>query len=228
MKKILAISIFLMAALSAAAQSETFLDPDENAAKLFNSIMFVNPEYNHGIIVFKDNKQSTGMVNICTIDQKIYFITPDKDTLVLKDNENVNRLFIKGKTYLNTANGYVEILDMIDDLCLGQLQRIELLHNVQTGAYGQKRQNATFQNVKVIDAGGYRLDLDSRKVKPFTYTRTPLIYRANGSVLSVTKKNLLKCFPKKKEFIEAYIEEHKPNLNAVEPVQELFKALAVK
>ncbi len=228
MKKLFAISIFLMAAFSSAAQSDTFLESDEHSARLFDSVMFVNRNYNSGIVVFKDNKQSTGTMNICTIDQKVYFITPDKDTLVLKDNDNVNRVFIKGKTYINTADGYVEILDMTDDLCLGRLQKIELLNNVQTGAYGQKRQNATIQNVNYIDAGGFRIDLGSGRVKPFIYTRTPLLYKANGAVLSVTKKNLIKCFPKKKEFIEAYLQEHKTNLNAVEPVQELFKALSGK
>ena len=228
MKKILAIAFCLFAAMQLSAQSDTYIDPDEKVSRMFDTIMFVNPNYNHGIIVFKDSKQSTGTMNICTIDQKIYFVSPDNDTLVLKNNENVNRVFIKGKTYINTANGYVEILDILDDMCLGQLKRIEILYNVQTGAYGQKRQNATIQNINYLDASGYRVGLNSTKVRPFTYTRTPLLYKANGSVLSVNRKNLLKCFPKKKEFIEAYLEEHKPNLNAVEPVQKLFKALAGK
>lgn len=226
MKKIIMISLMLALAFSASAQILTFVEPDEQSIGLFDSVKFVNPNYANGIVVFKDSKQSTGIMNICTIDQKVYFITSGKDTLVLKDNDNVNRVFIKGKTYLNTANGYVEVLDLYEDVLLGQLQRIDFLENVQTGAYGQKRQNATVQRVNYIDASGYRIDLNSKNVKPFSYTKAPYIQKGNGQMLPVTKKNLMKCFPKKKDFIEAYIDEHKPNLNAIEPVQEFFKALA--
>lgn len=226
MKRILVISLFVMACMQAKGQSVTFIDPDDKAAIFFDSVKFVNPNYEHGIIVFKDNKQSNGTMNICTIDQKIHFVTPQKDTLVLTENDNVNRVFIKGKTYINSSNGYIEIRDILGEVCLGVLSDIELLYNVQTGAYGQKRQNATVQTVKFIDTDGYRVDLDSRNIRPFRYSKTPLLYRGNGAVLTVNKKNLMKCFPKQKAFIEEYISEHKPNLGAIEPVEELFKALA--
>ena len=226
MKRILMISLFVIACLQAKGQSMTFIDPDDKAAALFDSVKFVNPNYEHDIIVFKDNRQSNGTMNISTIDQKIYFITPQKDTLVLNENDNVNRVFIKGKTYIKSSNGYVEIVDILGEICLGVLSDIELLYNVQTGAYGQKRQNATVQTVKFIEADGYRVDLESRNLRPFTYSKTPLLYNSNGAILTVTKKNLMKCFPKQKAFIEQYIAEHKPNLGAIAPVQELFKALA--
>lgn len=212
--------------LHCSAQSVTFLEQDEESVRLFESERFVNPEFQQGIIVFNGGKQSSGTVNICTIDQKVYFVSPEKDTLVLKDSDLVNRVFIKGRTFIHANGSYLHILDIAGNgVCFGEVKRIELLDNVQTGAYGQKRQNAAVQTMNYIDASGYRVNLHGGTLKPFTYSRYPYLYTANGNVLPFTRKNLQKCFPGKKEFLEIYFKDNKVNINAVEPALELFRIL---
>ena len=72
--------------------------PDREALAFYDSVKFVNTEFYQGLVVSKDGKLSGGKMNICTIDQKIHFINDKGDTLVIKDNENVQTASIIGKT----------------------------------------------------------------------------------------------------------------------------------
>ena len=69
------------------------------------------------------------------------------------------------------------------------------------------------------------VDFEKQKNSPYTYKKIPYLCR-KGMFQTVTKKTLQKCFPDKKEAIEQYLAEKDPNLNNVDEVRELFKALA--
>ena len=68
----------------------------------------------------------------------------------------------------------------------------------------------------------YTLGVD--KETPFLYKVIPYFYK-NDKVLLSNKKNLIKCFPEKKAFIETYLNEHSVDFEKAEDVSALFEAL---
>ena len=61
----------------------------------------------------------------------------------------------------------------------------------------------------------------------FTYSKKPFLM-VKGEAYPLTKKSLIKYFPKQKQFIEEYLKEHNTNIHSVAPVLELFNALKQK
>ena len=147
MKKLLLVSVILLSVSCIYAQRQNFMYPDKESMQYFDSVKFVNPEFYPGVVVSKDGKLSGGKMNICTIDQKIHFINEQGDTLVIKNNENVQTASIIGKSYLNSKYGYVQLLENVGDVSIGELYLLEVHIDAPVGAYGLRCQTATVKKL---------------------------------------------------------------------------------
>ncbi|MBR4883479.1 MAG: hypothetical protein IKU18_06320, partial [Bacteroidales bacterium] len=71
------------------------------------------------------------------------------------------------------------------------------------------------------------MQLNINSDKPFSYSKKPYLL-VKGNPYPVTKKALMKHFPKHKAFIEEYLKENDINFTSVAPVRELFNILKNK
>ena len=225
MKKIITIALMLFMGSSAFSQTISFTSPDEHSQKVLDSVKYILPEFKAGIVIFNNGQQSNGALNINTIDQKVHFIDPNGKILVLGNNNEVDRVFIKGRTFLNSRSGYVEIYETAGEIFMGENRKVGFITEDKVGAFGSKSQTTAIQSVNSVQAtGGFMVDFEKQKNSPFNYKKTPYLCK-KGVLQSVSKKAFLKCFPDKKEIIEQYVAEHNPDFGKVEDVREMFKAI---
>lgn len=225
MKRIFTI-LLMLSGISAYSQTVAFTSPNAESQKMLDSVRYVLPEFNAGMVIFNNGEQSNGAVNISTIDQKIHFIDPSGEILVLTNNDQVARVFIKGRTFINSRYGFIEIYETAGDIFMGEVRKVGFISADKQGAFGSKSQTTSIQTISSVRTdGGYLIDFDKQKNSPYSYKKIPYLCR-NGLVQPVTKKTFQKCFPDKKEVIEQYISEKNPNLNNVQEVREMFKAIS--
>ncbi len=225
MKKLLSITLLLFLGTTAFAQTVSFTSPNAQSQKMLDSVQYVLPEFAAGMVLFNNGEQSNGAVNINTIDQKIHFIDPSGKILVITNNDEVSRIFVKGRTFVNSRYGYVEIYETAGDIFMGEVRKVGFISEDKVGAFGSKSQTTAIQSISGVQTtGGYMVDFEKQKNSPYIYKKIPYLFR-KGLIQQVTKKTLQKCFPDKKELIEQYINEHDPNLSHVEDVREMFKAI---
>ncbi len=211
---------------AAFSQTVAFTSPNAESQKMLDSVKYVLPEFAAGMVIFNNGEQSNGALNINTIDQKVHFVDPSGTILVLSNNEQVSRVFIKGRSFINSRYGYIEVYETAGDTFMGELRRVGFISEDKVGAFGSKSQTTSIQTINSVQtSGGYMVDFEKQKNSPYTYKKIPYLCR-KGMFQTVTKKTLQKCFPDKKEAIEQYLAEKDPNLNNVDEVRELFKALA--
>ena len=191
---------------------------------LLDSVKFVVPEFQAGIITFKDGGYSRGAVNISTIEQRVYFINPAGEYQVLVNEDEVTRVSIKGRSFLKSRYGYVELLQMLDGVTLGVVRRVSFQETEKTGAYGSTSQTTSITTIGSIYGNGTTYTLDVDQNTPFKYKVIPYLYK-DGRVLIPGKKSFQKCFPGKKAFIEAYVKDHSVDFEKMEDVTALFEAL---
>ena len=238
MKKLLLASLILLSVSCVYAQRQNFMYPDKESMQYFNKIKFANSEFYPGIVVSKDGKLSGGKMNICTIDQKIHFINEQGDTLVIKNNENVQTASIVGKSYLNSKYGYVRLIENAGDISIGELCLLEVHTDAPVGAYGLRYQTAavkklttttiTFNSADGAEPLSSITKYNEKDTEyPFSYHKKPFLI-VNGEVYPATKKTFTKYFPGKRNFIEEYTKEHNTNFNSVAPVIALFQAVNAK
>ena len=233
MKKTIIVTLMLVAcAVTSYAQRQNFMYPDKASKAFYDSVMYVNPKFYPGVVVSDNGKQSAGTMNICTVDQKIHFIGTDNDTLIIKNNQEVDRAYILGKAYINTKYGYIEMLEMAGDVALCELRLTEVHTDAATGAYGLKTQTSSVKSLTSVsesfaDGAAPLMQLNINSDKPFSYSKKPYLL-VKGNPYPVTKKALMKHFPKHKAFIEEYLKENDINFTSVAPVRELFKAVSAQ
>lgn len=225
MKKLVAIALLLFVGSAAFSQTVSFTSPNAESQKMLDSVKYILPEFTAGIVIFKNGEQSNGAVNISAIDQKIHFIDPKGEVLVITNNDEVSRVFAKGRTFLNSRYGYVELYETVGDIFMGEVRKVGFISEDKVGAFGSKSQTTSIQTINSVQtSGGYMVDFEKQRNSPYTYKKIPYVCR-KGLFLTVSKKTLQKCFPDKKDIIEKYIQENDPNLSNVEDVRKMFKTI---
>ena len=222
MKKVLIGFLLLLCAVSMNAQKTTFMNVDRTSRMFYDSVLYVNPQFYPGVVISVDGKQSSGPINICTVNQKLYFINPESDTLMVTNQENIDRVYILGKAFVNSKYGYMQLLETAGDVTLCEL-RITVIHtDAAPGAYGTKNQTSATKALTYAEwSSSLLLHLDINADKAFSYSKKPFLF-VDGKAYPVTQKALVKHFPEHKEFIEQYFKENNVTLTSVAPVRELF------
>ena len=225
MKKLLFIALMIFMGSAAFPQTVSFTSPNAQSQKMLDSVKYVLPEFAAGMVLFNNGERSNGAININTIDQKVHFVDTKGEILVISNNEEVSRVFVKGRSFMNSRYGYIEIYETSGDVFIGELRKVGFISEDKVGAFGSKSQTTAIQSVNSVQTtGGYMVDFEKQRNTPYIYKKIPYLCR-KGMIQTVTKKTLQKSFPDKKEFIEQYMDEHKPNLNDVEDAREMFKAI---
>ena len=225
MKKFVAIALLMFIGTSAFSQTVSFTSPNAQSQRMLDSVKYILPEFTAGMVIFKNGEQSNGAININTIDQKIHFIDPKGEILVITNNDDVSRVFAKGRTFLNSRYGYVELYETIGDIFMGEIRKVGFISQDKVGAFGSKSQTTAIQTISSVQRnGGYMVDFEKQKNSPYTYRKMPYLCR-KGLFQPVTKNALQKCFPHKKDIIEKYIQENDPDLAYVVDVRKMFKTI---
>ena len=191
---------------------------------LLDSVKFVVPEFQSGIITFHDGSYSRGPVNISTIEQRVYFVSTEGQYQVLTNEDQVSRVSIKGRTFIKSKYGYVELLDNSGDVALGAVRRTSFFETEKKGAYGMVSQTTSVTTIGSLQQNGNMYTLGVDQATPFKYKVIPYIYKNNRVFIS-NKKNFQKCFPDKKALIEQYLKDNSVDFEKLEDVRDLFEAL---
>ena len=229
--------ILLFCAVSMNAQKTTFMNMDKTSRMFYDSVFFVNPKFYPGVVISIDGKQSGGSINICTVNQKLYLLSPENDTLMVNNQETIDRVYILGKAYVNSKYGFVEMLETTGDVTLCELRITEIHTDAAPDAYGLKTHTKSSKKMTtftIMKEDAYHnnfsyseLSFDINSDFAFSYYKKPFLL-IKGEAYPLTKKTLIKYFPKQKEFIEEYLKEHNTNIHSINPMLELFNALRNK
>lgn len=225
MKRTLLPLLLLLCSTALSAQDVIHHQRGEDLQQyLLDSVKFVMPDFQAGIITFSDGNFSRGPVNISTIEQRVYFVSTNGEEQVLTNEEQVSRVSIKGRTFIKSKYGYIELLDTQGDVALGAVRRTSFFETEKKGAYGMVSQTTSVTTIGTIQQNGTMYTLGVDQNTPFKYKIIPYLYK-NSRVYLSNKKNFQKCFPDKKAVIEQYLKGNSVDFEKLEDVEGLFNAL---
>lgn len=218
MKKILLISAALLGIMaSAGAQVQSTLDaiPD--------SLIYALPDYANGSISFSNGKAASGLLNICNIDQKLYFKDKNGTILEVEGSDEVKYASIGGKAFLRYAGMFVMVPNT-GETCLAVGKQITIFTDVKSGAYGMLSETSNIKTVNnIYDAAG-KIDLTQSITYPYKYKVIPYLY-VGGKLMPVTKKNLEKAYPDKKGAVDVFVKENRASLDDYETLSAFIRTL---
>lgn len=184
-------------------------------------VFYLMPEFQKGSIIYNGKAPSTGTMNICAVDNSVRFIDNSGQEMVATIDNSVLRVVIGDVTFEKNGILFMRLIPVNDEVSVAVKRDILIMNDSKVGGYGMASQTTSITEYSSINTEGriYRLD----EVREFPYRMTEsatLFYK--GSFLQPNKKSFQKCFPDKKDEIEAYFKSNgKLSAENIEAITEL-------
>jgi len=191
-----------------------------------DDMIFMYPEFLKGSVHFLDRSVAEGVMNIYLPGLQLYFIDSNKDTLVMRNQDEARLLTIGHDTYLRHDKTWVRILATSGTAAFCLKSVLKIHQDVKIGAYGTTDVTSSITNVNMMYGveGNTAIRLKSLRHIPYTLTHFGLLY--DGSKLYIANvRNFKRMFPDRKDDIEKYIAENKLNLDDAKAALQLFNFL---
>jgi len=188
--------------------------------------MYKYPEFRDGKAIFSYGVPAGGKMNYNLIIGKIQFIDSKNDTLIIADEAAIKFISIGADTFYYDNDKYVELLANYGKVKVALQQTIKFLNEKNIGAFGIPDATHNIDNYNTLRANNtYSLKVN----KDLLYSKERKYYFSEGddNFVIVNKKNLLKEFPHKKNFIENYLKEKKIDFDNEADIKSLFGYLAI-
>ncbi|MDO5442245.1 MAG: hypothetical protein Q4G10_01100 [Bacteroidia bacterium] len=196
-------------------------------AQQLDSLKYILPEFSQGTVIFGDKHISQGLLNISPLDQAVYCITSDKDTLSVAGNDDIISVSTSGRTFARWKDSFVELLTSDGDTGVGIVRSTAKVSNVKTGAYGMTTSTSSVKNYGVNTDTGNLTNLIIDDPRNFVYSKSPCLFKA-GKYYPVSKKSFEKLFPGQKDFIESVWSERNINITDMSDVIAFYNELLQK
>ncbi len=194
----------------------------DDTSQLTNKI-FKYKEYKDGMVIFNDSKFVAAKMNLNLLSDKILFINPKSDTLVLAKPETFRMVTIETDTFYYHDNKYLEKLTHYSEGNLVVSQTIKLIGREKKGAYGTYsatssiNSNTTFtSDDQIINY----LGVDENAI--FRITEIFYISDKFNNFFNANKKNFYKMFFNHEKEIKDFLNLNKINFTKSEDLKNLL------
>lgn len=174
-----------------------------------NDVFYLMPKMTQGTLLFRDKSPVYGQFNICAVDNTVRFM--DKNTeLAMEDDESMLEVVFHDVAFLHRDGTYYRLYPVSDEAFVAVKRDVLIMNDTKMASYGMESNTTAVQTIEGLGASiaGRTLNLADMKEVPYRMTETAALYR-KGSIISLNKRNLTKCFPAQKADIEAWFAANK-------------------
>lgn len=194
MKRILSL-LAIFAGLSAFGQ--------EAQGNIPADVFYMLPEFGHGMVYFSDQGPAQGEMNVCAVDQTLRFKDKNGQELASKA-DNITKVVIDTVVFVRIDGAFYRLYPVSDDLSLAFRRDVEILRDVRKGAYGTESRTSSIREVGNLQTDGVMYTLQRAADYPYNVTETCFLFHS-GDVTAISKRSLRKCFPDRKDDIDAFL-----------------------
>lgn len=216
MKKVLLIALALFFAWqSTSAQDLTEAEVD--------SLEYIMPSFSIGTVLFHNGDRSQALLNINTFDNAIRFIDENKDTLIVKNEEDVKSVYIKNRYFAKWQRKYVELLNPTNDTSIGIHRYINAIPKKNVpGAYGMASETSSVSSLTHInDNTGSTYKLKQRGKFELSYVQDYYICKGSKIYIANTR-GFQRVYPKLKNQIAQFVKDNDTDFRNLESIQALY------
>lgn len=168
-----------------------------------DDVFYLLPSFTHGVIYFRGQSPAQGELNICAVDNSLRFKDKDGKELMAGDPDNIVMVQLDTVSFIRHEGVFYRMYSVSAELGVALRRKVRIIVDAKPGAYGTTTQTSSVKEYGSLYAEGAIYNLDSGKTYPYEVEESVNLYKGNA-VFPLTKKNLKKLFPDKKETIDAY------------------------
>jgi hypothetical protein len=180
------------------------------------------PNFSIGTVLFHNGDRSQALLNINTFDNAVRFIDDKKDTLIVKNEDEIKAVYIKNRYFAKWQRKYVELLNPTNDTSVGIHRYINAIQKKNiTGAYGMASETSSVSSISHFNDMGNTHRLKNTSTFDLSYHET--FYICKGTkIYPATTRNFQKVYPKLKEGIAAFVKENDIDFSNLESIKLLY------
>ena len=186
-----------------------------------DEVYYLMPRFGNGMVYFRGQMPAAGELNICALDNTLRFMGPDGKELEANNIENVLRVQIDTVFFLRYKDAFYRQYPVSGDIGIALRRSVRIMRDAKPAAYGGTSMTSSVTEFSSIYADGMTHQLEGRKDYPFDVQERVSVYKGD-TVYPLTKKNLKKLYPEKKDEIEAWFKEGNSLPDTVEELRPLL------
>ena len=172
-----------------------------------NDVFYLMPKMTQGTLLFRDKSPVNGQFNICAVDNTVRFMDKGKE-LAMENDESMLEVVFHDVAFLHRDGTFYRLYPVSDEAFVAVKRDVLIMNDIKMASYGMESNTTAVDNIETFNMPGRTLDLSAMKDIPYRMTETAALYR-KGSIISLNKRNLTKCFPDQKADIEAWFAANK-------------------
>lgn len=184
-------------------------------------VYYLLPEFRTGIVYISGQGPAQGELNICAVDNTLRFKGPDGAELSASEPDKIVSVVVGNDCFIRDNGFFYRKILVTGDIGIAVKRQVVIRTDVKRGAYGMVDQTSSIREYSTLYSEGVSFKLNENKEYPYSVSETLFLCRGN-SVIPLTKRNLRKAFPNRKDDIDAWF---KAGNSLPETVGELSQLL---
>lgn len=214
------LTAFLTLCLSLSLQAQ-----QRGTGRIPDDVFYLMPEFADGVVYFRGQNPAQGKLNICAADNTLRFINDNGEELAAdaESSENIIMVMIDTVKFMKDQNGFYRMYPVTSNMGVALQRKVHILKGAKKGAYGAVDQTSSIRQYSTLYSEGMAYNLDTGD--PYEVTEEINLYM-NHAVIPLTKKNIKKLFPARKDQVDAYFKSGHPLPKTVEDTLTLLRQFA--
>lgn len=221
----LVIQIFIISSQSFSQSRETItIHSGEDVSVLYRKI-YRYPQFGYGRVYYKNGDSARGLLNYNLIMERVQFVDPSGDTLILEGDQPLDYVIIGNDRFYHTEKEFLELDTSFQKGMLVIKRRIKFADEQKLGAYGVPSSTHNIENKSRLSE--YNIH-QLRLARDLVFVKEEMFYYGNAKkhFFLINRKNLLQEFPDKSGSIIDYLKIKNVNFNNRQDVRELLQFIS--
>lgn len=215
MRKLFSLLLILLAAPALQAQ--------ESAIKgIPDDVYYLMPSFADGYVYIRGQVPAQGKLNICAVDNSLRYLNDEGVELEASDPGVILRVLIDTVAFIRYNRAFYRMYPVSADMGVALERKVHIIRDQKETGYGGKSQIASVSEVGSLYTEGATMHLNRDKVYPYKVVEEICLYKGN-LVFPLSRKNLRKLFPARKNEIDAWFKEGHPLPKTVEDARAFLE-----
>jgi hypothetical protein len=191
MKKCISVLLFVFVAFFTSAQRIKYytVQPGENLLEIIpKAEMYEYPQFQQGVVNFKNGKHSAAKLNYNFVHEEILFINAKGDTLTIINPEEVKNVLIGTTQFFYSPGRFVKLDTTIGTVKLATAGFFSTISKRRIGAYGTTTDGGSESYGSYIIPNNAKLELTPNVITTVAYSKALFIGNKFNQFILMTKK----------------------------------------
>ncbi len=193
------------------------------AGRIPDEDFYLMPAFGEGTVYLRGQGPAQGRINICAADQTLRFLDDDGTELSAADQDAIVRVQIDTVWFLRSGGAFYRMYPVGSDIGIALRRDTKIIRDAKSGAYGMSDRTSSIRQYSTLYTDGAAQQLNRNQAVNYAVSETVCLY-CRDAVVKLSKANLKKLFPDRKDDIDAYFKSGKQLPATVDEARSLVSA----